>query len=116
MKIQSVLRYKREYDPDKKKKSKSTTVQANGATRIYEVPLDISSIYLYTPIDPYEYMKIPLVSGEKGIELQINEQRPIYHELAAALNPTDPQMFSKLNQYILQYLTGSFKYASQGAN
>ena len=49
MKIQSVLRYKREYNPDRKKKSKSTTVQANGATRIYEVPLDISSIYLYTP-------------------------------------------------------------------
>ena len=48
-----------------------------------------------------------MVSGEKEVEYQINEQLPIFFELSNALGYTGLQKFNHFGQY----LSGAFKLA-----
>ena len=57
VKTKSLVSYKIGYNPDSTKKIKSIEFEENGATRTFAVPV---------------------VSGEKEIEYQINEQLPIF--------------------------------------
>ena len=52
-KVKSLLNYKLNYDPDGKQKTKSVKVEANGVTQPFTMPI---------------------VSGDRGIEFQINEK------------------------------------------
>ena len=49
--------------------------------------------------------EIPIVSGEKDIEFQVNEQLPLYDGLAEALVYIGPEKFSHYGTY----LSGAFK-------
>jgi hypothetical protein len=81
----SLVTYKIGYNPDGKKKHKSVEVAFNnGATQTFE---------------------IHIVSGEKEIEFQVNEQLPLYDGLAEALVYIGPEKFSHYGTY----LSGAFK-------
>ena len=83
----SLVTYKIGYNPDGRKKHKSVEVAfKNGATQTFE---------------------IPIVSGEKDIEFQANEQLPLYDGLAEALIYTGPEKFS----HYRTYLSRAFKLA-----
>ena len=56
-KTKSLVSYNIGYNPDSKKKTKSIEVEENGATQTFAVPV---------------------VSGEKEVEYQINKQLPIF--------------------------------------
>ncbi len=57
LKSRSLVSYKMGYDPDTPKKTKSIEVDENGAKRTFA---------------------IPVVSGEKEVEFQINEQLTVF--------------------------------------
>ena len=77
--------YKIGYNPDRKKKHKSVKVAfVNGASQTFE---------------------ILIVSGEKDIEFQVNEQLSLYGGLAEALVYTGPEKFFHYGTY----LSGAFK-------
>ena len=86
VKSKPLVYYKIGYDPDTKKKSKSIEVENNNATRTFA---------------------IPIVSGDKPIEFQVNEQLPIYHDLSSELSYTGVQKFEKFGNY----LSGAFQSA-----
>ena len=74
-KVKSLLKYKISYDPDAKRKTKSVEVESNGVTRTFAVPI---------------------VSGDRGIEFQINEQLPIFSNYQPKLTTTDKQNSTSL--------------------
>ncbi len=86
VKAKSLVNYKLTYDPDSTKKTKFIEVESNGATRTFA---------------------IPVVSGEKNIEFQINEQLPLFFELVNALGFNGQEKFNRFGTY----LSGSFKSA-----
>ena len=61
VKSKPLVHYKIGYDPDSKKKTKSIEVENVNATRTFA---------------------IPIVSGKKTIEFQVNEQLPVFNDLA----------------------------------
>ena len=75
----SIVTYKLVYDPDKKKKCKTVQVEQNGTTNFFA---------------------IPIVSGEKGVEFQLNEQTKPFFELSDALNYTGQQKFENYGKYL----------------
>ena len=60
-KYKSLVNYKIGYKPDAPKKTKNIEIEDNGATTTYA---------------------IPVVSGDKDIEFQVQEQLPIFFSLA----------------------------------
>ena len=85
-KTKSLITYKIGYNPDSPKKTKSIEFEDNGATRTFA---------------------IPVVSGSKNIEFQVNEQLPIFFELADTLGYNGQDKFNHFGEY----LSGSFKSA-----
>ena len=85
-KSKSLVNYKIGYNPDAAKKTKSIEFEDNGVTQTFA---------------------IPVVSGDKEVEYQINEQLPIFFDLAATLGYTGPNKF----QHFGQYLSGTCKSA-----
>ena len=81
----SLVTYKIGYNPDGKKKHKSVEVAfENGATQTFE---------------------IPIVSGEKDIEFQVNEQLSLYDGLTEALVYTGPEFFPIMEHISLEPLS-----------
>ena len=75
----SIITYKLVYDPDKKKKCKTVQVEQNGTTNFFA---------------------IPIVSGEKGVEFQLNEQTKPFFELLDTLNYTGQQKLENYGKYL----------------
>lgn len=82
-----LISYKRGYDPDSIKNTKSVEFNdAHGDKRT---------------------ISIPVVSGAKPVEFQVNEQMPLFFELATARNYTGLQKFTAFGEY----LSGTIKNA-----
>ena len=85
-KSKSLVSYKIGYNPDAAKKTKSIEFDANGVIQTFA---------------------ITVVLGDKEVEYQINEQLPIFFDLAATLGYTGPNKF----QHFGLFLSGICKFA-----
>ena len=83
-KSKPLVNYKLGYKPDAPKKTKDVEITDNGATKTFA---------------------IPVISGDKPIEFQINEQLPIFLDLANLQGYSGQDKFDNFGQY----LSGSFK-------
>lgn len=88
VKSKSLVKYKMGYNPDATKKTKKIEVEEHGATRTFA---------------------IPVVSGDKPIEYQINEQLPIFLDLAHVRGYNGQTKFSNFGQYLSGQLKATWE-------